>query len=80
MVSAFEDWCYADGRKSGDTGIVESTYGQHIMYFVDYGDTEYWHYACENALTSNEYNEWQNSLMESVASSQNASVMDYVGF
>ena len=80
MVSAFEDWCYADGRKSGDTGIVESTYGQHIMYFVGYGDTEYWHYACENALTSNEYNEWQNSLMESVASSQNASVMDYVGF
>ena len=79
MVSAFEDWCYEDGRQAGDTGIVESSYGQHIMYFVGYGTTEYWHYACENAMISNEYSEWQTSLMDSVTA-ETAGGMDYVGF
>ena len=37
MVAAFQDWCYEDGRQPGDTGIVQSNYGYHIMYFVGYG-------------------------------------------
>lgn len=34
MVSEFEDWAMDDSRQYGDTGIVRSTYGYHIMYFV----------------------------------------------
>ncbi len=34
MVTEFKDWCFDSARKLGDTGIVESTYGYHIMYFV----------------------------------------------
>lgn len=34
MVSAFEDWAMDDSRQYGDTGIVQSNYGYHIMYFV----------------------------------------------
>ncbi len=34
MVSEFEDWSVAEGRKPGDVGIVETTYGYHIMYSV----------------------------------------------
>lgn len=33
MVQEFEDWCFAD-HKVGDTGIVKTTYGYHVMYFV----------------------------------------------
>lgn len=33
MVENFDAWCFEDGRKAGDTGIVESDYGVHIMYF-----------------------------------------------
>ena len=29
----FEQWAFADGRKSGDTGIVQTSYGFHVMYF-----------------------------------------------
>ena len=42
MVTAFNDWCFADGRQSGDSGIVQTEYGYHIMYFVAEGDTIYW--------------------------------------
>ena len=31
MVDEFEAWCYEDGRKTGDTGIIETTYGYHVM-------------------------------------------------
>ena len=34
MVQAFNDWCFDASRQSGDTGIVETEYGFHIMYFV----------------------------------------------
>ena len=34
MVAAFNEWCFDASRKYGDTGIVETEYGHHIMYFV----------------------------------------------
>ncbi len=37
MVPAFNDWCFDESRQYGDTGIVKTNYGYHIMYFV-YGD------------------------------------------
>ncbi|MBR2730706.1 MAG: peptidylprolyl isomerase, partial [Clostridia bacterium] len=33
-VDSFKDWSFNTERKPGDTGIIESTYGYHIMYFV----------------------------------------------
>lgn len=66
MVSQFNDWCYAEGRKAGDTGIVETTYGQHIMYFVGYGDTQYWYNACKTAMANEAYTEWETALVKDV--------------
>lgn len=34
MVKEFEEWAFAEGRKAGDTGIVQSDYGFHVMYYV----------------------------------------------
>lgn len=66
MIAAFNDWCYEEGRQAGDTGIVESSYGQHIMYFVGYGSNEYWHDACQQAMANEAYSEWETALSESV--------------
>lgn len=33
-VTAFIDWSFDDARKAGDSGIIETEYGYHIMYFV----------------------------------------------
>ncbi len=35
MVAPFENWCFDPARKPGDTGIVKSTYGYHVMYMVN---------------------------------------------
>ena len=80
MVAPFEDWCYEEGRKAGDTGVVYySGTGAHVMYFVGYGDTPYWHYACENALRSAAQSEWQTQLTDSVTAEANAGGMKLVG-
>lgn len=34
MLPSFNDWCFDSARKAGDTGIVETDYGYHVMYFV----------------------------------------------
>lgn len=35
MVQSFNDWSMDSSRKYGDTGIVDSKYGCHIMFFVN---------------------------------------------
>jgi hypothetical protein len=51
MVPEFNDWCFDEARQVGDTGIVKTTYGYHIMYFVgsQVTETEWYTYA-ENEL------------------------------
>ncbi|MBR2591198.1 MAG: peptidylprolyl isomerase [Clostridia bacterium] len=41
MVQTFNDWCFDTTRKAGDTGIVKTEYGYHLMYFVRNGG-EFW--------------------------------------
>ena len=38
MVKEFEDWCFDESRQKGDTGLVKTKFGYHIMYFVTSGD------------------------------------------
>lgn len=37
MVDAFNNWCFDAARQSGDTGLVDTSYGTHIMYFSSFG-------------------------------------------
>lgn len=60
-VEAFEDWAYDENRQVGDTGIVETEYGYHVMYFCGYGDV-YRDYLVENTLRNNDYTAWYEGL------------------
>lgn len=33
MVTEFNDWLFNKARKVGDTGVVKTTYGYHVMYY-----------------------------------------------
>lgn len=35
MVDAFDEWIFDETRVPGDTGLVKTEFGYHIMYFVD---------------------------------------------
>ena len=78
MVASFQDWCYADGRKSGDTGIVQSQYGYHIMYFVGQS-TPYWKVQVRDNLTNTEMDEWYMGFTQDHTIEKNDSGMKYVG-
>lgn len=54
MVRAFEDWIFDSARQPGDTGIVETTYGYHIMYFVSTADEPQWRTDIRTSI-SDEY-------------------------
>ncbi len=51
MVEAFDTWIFADGRKVGDTDIVKTDYGYHVMYFVGEG-SKAWELNAENAMVA----------------------------
>lgn len=57
MVDTFNDWCFDESRKVGDTGIVETDYGYHIMYFTGYS-TPKWELQTETDLVDEAYNEF----------------------
>ena len=64
MVTNFNDWCFDESRQPGDTGIVESEYGYHIMYFVGDSETTYRDYMITNELRSADISEWETSVIE----------------
>ena len=66
MVQAFNDWCFDASRKTGDTGIVQTEYGYHIMYFVGNSDITYRDYLIQNDLRSADVQKWQEDLMAAV--------------
>lgn len=57
MVKEFENWCFAKGRKAGDTGIVKTQYGYHIMYFS--GESKPYNLiVARSAMENEDYSQW----------------------
>lgn len=65
MVSAFDNWCFDEKREPGDTGIVETSYGYHVMYFVGKSAETYRAYLIRNDLQNEAYSTWYNALLDS---------------
>ncbi len=57
MVENFENWCFDESRGVGDYGIVQTSYGYHLMYYVGTGE-EYWATLADAAIRSEDYSAW----------------------
>jgi len=53
-VENFQNWAVDPARKAGDTGIVDSDFGWHIMYYVGEGDP-IWKLTADNGLRNDAY-------------------------
>lgn len=62
MIAEFEDWCFAP-HQIGDTGLVETQYGYHVMYFVGSSEDPYWKTQVETDMRNGEYNTWYEDTM-----------------
>ncbi|MBP3382083.1 MAG: peptidylprolyl isomerase [Clostridia bacterium] len=49
MVEAFDTWIFDEKRKDGDTDIVKTEHGYHVMYFAGEG-SKAWEIGAENAM------------------------------
>ncbi len=56
MIDTFNYWCFS-GHEAGDTGIIKSQYGYHIMYFEDESESAVWELEAEDALEDAAANE-----------------------
>lgn len=50
MVTEFNDWCFDESRKIGDTDLVKTQFGYHIMYFSD-SRPQWRYYAQQDWMT-----------------------------
>lgn len=64
MVPTFNDWCFDASRRSGDTAIVETDYGFHVMYFVGNADLNYREYLIRNEIADELVSKWYTDLVE----------------
>ena len=62
MVPEFNDWCFDASRAYGDYGLVRTSYGYHVMFFV--GSEPQWISYAE----SDWMNEQSNKLLEDIVS------------
>ena len=58
MVAPFEEWCFDESRQPGDTGLVRTSYGYHVMYFV--AGEEQWIRAARSGYLS----EYCNGILD----------------
>ncbi|MDE5752978.1 MAG: peptidyl-prolyl cis-trans isomerase [Oscillospiraceae bacterium] len=77
MVTSFNDWCFDSSRQPGDTGIVETSYGVHIMYFSGNADP-LWKNTARNALQSEGMNTWYAEQQAIWAVNSNADVINTI--
>ena len=64
MVSNFDAWCFDAARKAGDTAVIDTEYGYHVMYFVGTSDTTYRDYMIESTLRNADLSAWETGLIE----------------
>lgn len=62
MVEPFENWCFDESRQYGDTGLVQTNYGYHVMYFVDSYDI--WYFNAKSELISQTTEQMLQNAME----------------
>ncbi len=70
MVSGFENWCFDETRKTGDTGLVETEYGYHVMYYVSEDEMTYRDYMVDADMTSDAMEKWTDDLTNAISSTE----------
>ncbi len=57
-VEEFLDWCFAKDRKKGDTGIIKTDYGYHVMYLSGKSKDPVWKNNVRDAIASDKFDKY----------------------
>lgn len=78
MVTEFNDWCFEASRQPGDTGVVDTQYGAHVMYFSGVNMNR-WQSQAASVLRNEAYAAWEEGLTEGVTAQRNESGLKLIG-
>ena len=65
-VENFLKWSIDPERKKGDSEVIETEYGYHIMYFVDHSDLNYRDFMINNTLINEAMDKWYEETLKTV--------------
>ena len=77
MVPEFDSWIFDASRKVGDTGIVKTSYGYHVMYFDGKG-LEAWQNEIMNTLKAEAYQVDYAKFVEAYPKTVNEKLMNAI--
>ncbi len=77
MVTEFNDWCFDPSRRTGDTGIVETSYGCHVMYF-EKSDLEAWKASVSDAIIADKAEAFLTEVKEKYPVVFDENVLDMI--
>ena len=78
MVTEFNDWCFDTARQSGDTGVVDTQYGSHVMYFSGVNAAR-WQTQVAANLRTEAYTAWEEDLVKDVTVQRSESGLKHIG-
>ena len=78
MVTEFNDWCFDAARQPGDTGVVDTQYGSHVMYFSGV-NLDRWQSQAADTLRREAYASWEDGLKASVTVQRDESGLKLIG-
>lgn len=66
MVAPFEEWIYDESRQPGDVGLVQTSYGWHVMYFVSSHEEAQWIEEIRDSIASDKQKEYEESVSDQI--------------
>lgn len=79
MVTEFNDWCFDSARQSGDTAVVDTQYGAHVMYFSGVNALNRWQSQVASNLRNEAYAAWEEELVKDADVQRNESGLELIG-
>ena len=64
MVPEFNNWLFLGTRKPGDSGIVKTEFGYHLMYYIGSDDTPAWKKSMDTLLRQDSFNDNYEKISE----------------
>ena len=64
-VESFTNWAVDPTREAGDTGIIESPYGYHVMYYVGDDEVTYRDHMITERIRTESLETWYNEILQS---------------
>ena len=62
-VTSFLEWSIDENRKAGNTEVIESEYGYHVMYYVGDSDVSYRDHLITNDMRNEDMEKWYNEVV-----------------